>query len=201
MQVFGKDSENLILSSNYVILATGASSKNLPFISADPDLIWDYKSAMTPSKLPKSLIVIGSGAIGIEFASFYNDLGCKVTIIEVQDTILPNEDREISDFVMKNFTSRKIDILTQAELIDVSKHKNVNCKIILKGEETIINAERMLLAVGIEANVKDLGLENFDIKLKNGVILTDDWMETSEKNIYAIGDPNFWALASSQSKS
>ena len=188
IEVLDEKNKSTMLTSTHVILATGASSKNLPFASSDGDLVWDYKDAMTPKELPKSLIIIGSGAIGIEFASFYSDLGCKVTIIEVQKSILPNEDKEISSFIKKNFSARHIDILTEAELVGIKKNKTVNCKIKLKDKEIELQAEKILLAVGVEANVKNLGLENFNIRLKNGNVSTNNWMETSAKNIFAIGD-------------
>ena len=185
---FSSKNKSIFLSTSNIILATGASSKNLSFLTADGTTIWDYKSAMIPEKLPKSLIIIGSGAIGMEFASFYSDLGCKVTILEVQKSILPNEDHEISDFVFKNFLSRGVKILTEAVLTDVEVNKSVKCKVSSNGNETEIIAEKILLAVGIEPNIKNLGIENFNIKTLNGSILTNDWMETSEKGIFAIGD-------------
>ncbi len=186
--ILNSNKKSIFLSATNIILATGASSKNLPFLSSDGKNVWDYKSAMVPNKLPKSLIVIGSGAIGMEFASFYSDLGCKVTILEVQKSILPNEDHEISDFVLKNFVSKGVNILTEAFLTNVEVDNFVKCKVNLNGNVTEINAEKILLAVGVEANIKNLGLENFNIKILNGSILTDDWMETSEKGIFAIGD-------------
>ncbi len=180
--------KSILLSATNIILATGASSKNLSFLSSDGESVWDYKSAMTPKELPKSLIVIGSGAIGMEFASFYSDLGCKVTVLEVQKSILPNEDHEISDFVYKNFLSRGVKIFTEAVITDIAINKSVKCKINLNSNVTEIIADKILLAVGVEANIKNIGIENFNIKILNGSIVTDDWMETSEKGIYAIGD-------------
>ena len=128
---------------------------------------------MTPKELPKSLIIVGSGAIGSEFASFYNDLGCKVTIIEVQDKILPNEDHEISEFVLKSFKNRGIDIHINCELLNV---------------DSKLSADKLLLSVGIKPNVEDLGLEALNVEMEKGFIKTNELMKTSENGIYAIGD-------------
>ena len=177
-----------VLESENIILATGASSKNLPFVKANKNSIWDYKSAMIPEHLPKSIIIIGSGAIGCEFASFYNDMGSDVTLVEMQNYILPNEDHEISEFVSKSFSSRGIKILANAKLKEVLEKKPLECVIGINGKNDVLKAEKLILAVGIEANIKQLGLENFKIQIKDSFIETDEWMETSEKGIFAIGD-------------
>ena len=119
IKVIDAEKKELRITSKFLIIATGATSKNLPFVSSDGKNVLDYRTAMTPKELPKSLIIVGSGAIGSEFASFYNDLGCKVTIVEVQDKILPNEDHEISEFVLKSFKNRGIDIHINCELLSV----------------------------------------------------------------------------------
>ena len=188
VEVSTSDKNIINLQSSYVILATGAKSKDLPFVSSDGNNIWDYKSAMLPKKMPKSIVIVGSGAIGIEFASFYNDLGCEVTIVEVQKNILPNEDDDISEFMLKSLTNRGIKILTNSKLLEVNGNKVVKCKILTKNNNIEIEAEKLLLAVGIEPNIKNLGLETFNIKIINGYIETNEWAETSEKGIFAIGD-------------
>ena len=172
-----------------VILATGARSRNLPFVSSDGLNIWDYKTAMTPTKLPSSLIIVGSGAIGMEFASFYNDLGVDVTIIESLPSILPNEDSDISKLVKVNFEKRGIKIKTNSTLKSVANKRNsISAEITSNGKVEIINSEKLILAIGIIANTEKLGLENFNIKIDRGHIVTNEFLETGEKGIYAIGD-------------
>ena len=183
-----KDKDISITSKN-VIIATGARSRNLPFVSSDGINIWDYKTAMTPTKLPSSLVVIGSGAIGIEFASFYNDLGVKVTIVEALPSILPNEDEDISKIVETNFIKRGIDIKINTTLKSVKTFdKNISAEIICDGKIETINSEKLILAIGIIANTEKLGLEKFNIKIDKGHIITNEWLETDEKGIFAIGD-------------
>ncbi len=172
-----------------VILATGARSRNLPFVSSDGLNIWDYKTAMTPPKLPSSLIIVGSGAIGMEFASFYNDLGVEVTIIESLPSILPNEDNDISKIVKESFEKRGIKIKTNATLKSVaSKSNTISAEITINDKVEIIYSEKLILAIGIVANTEKLGLEDFNIKIDKGHVVTDEFLETDEKGIYAIGD-------------
>lgn len=189
VKVIDKEKNELKISSKFLIIATGATSKNLPFVSSDGINILDYRTAMTPKELPKSLIIVGSGAIGSEFASFYNDLGCKVTIVEVQDKILPNEDHEISEFVLKSFKNRGIDIHINSELQSVNtKVSSVECEIKNGDKKSKLSADKLLLSVGIKPNVEDLGLEALNIEMEKGFIKTNELMKTSENGIYAIGD-------------
>ena len=172
-----------------VIIATGARSRNLPFLSSDGLNVWDYKTAMTPPKLPSSLIIIGSGAIGMEFASFYNDLGVDVTVVEALPSILPNEDEDISKIVDNNFKKRGVVIKTNATLKSVEiLNKSVSAEISINGKVEKINAEKLILAIGIVPNTENLGLDNYNVNFDKGHILTNEWMETDEKGIYAIGD-------------
>ncbi len=172
-----------------VILATGARSRNLPFVSSDGVNIWDYKTAMTPPKLPSSLIIVGSGAIGIEFASFYNDLGVDVTIVEALPSILPNEDTDISKIVKLNFEKRGIKIKTNSALKSVtSKENSVSAEIITNEKVEKINSEKLILAIGIIANTEKLGLKDFNVKIDKGHVVTNEFLETDEKGVYAIGD-------------
>ncbi len=172
-----------------VIIATGARSRNLPFVSSDGINIWDYKTAMTPPKLPSSLIIIGSGAIGMEFASFYNDLGVNVTVVEALPSILPNEDEDISKIVENNFKKRGMNIKTNATLKSVKTFdKSVSAEVSVNGKIEKINSEKLILAIGIIANTENLGLHNYNIKIDKGHIITNEWLETDEKGIYAIGD-------------
>jgi dihydrolipoamide dehydrogenase len=179
----------ITITSKNVIIATGARSRNLPFVSSDGINIWDYKTAMTPTKLPTSLMVIGSGAIGMEFASFYNDLGVKVTVVEALSSILPNEDEDISKIVETNFVKRGIDIKINTSLKSVKTFdKNISAEIICDGKIETITSEKLILAIGIIANTENLGLEKFNIKIDKGHIITNEWLETDEKGIFAIGD-------------
>lgn len=182
-------SNNIEKTAKNVILATGARSRNLPFVSSDGVNIWDYKTAMTPPKLPSSLIIVGSGAIGIEFASFYNDLGVDVTIVEALPSILPNEDTDISKIVKLNFEKRGIKIKTNSSLKSVSSKENsVSCEIITNENVETINSEKLILAIGIIANTEKLGLKDFNVKIDKGHVVTNEFLETDEKGVYAIGD-------------
>ena len=183
-----KDND-IFLTAKNVIIATGARSRNLPFVSSDGKNVWDYKAAMTPTKLPTSIVVIGSGAIGMEFASFYNDLGVKVSVVEALPSILPNEDEEISKIVEVNFVKRGIDIKTNTTLKAVKTFdKSISAEIICDGIIETITSEKIILAIGIIANTENLGLENYNIKIDRDHIVTNEWLETDEKGIFAIGD-------------
>ena len=180
---------NIEKTAKNVILATGARSRNLPFVSSDGVNIWDYKTAMTPPKLPASLIIVGSGAIGMEFASFYNDLGVDVTIVEALPSILPNEDTDISKIVKLNFEKRGIKIRTNSALKSVSSKENsVLAEIITNKKVEKINSEKLILAIGIIANTEKLGLKDFNVKIDKGHVVTNEFLETDEKGVYAIGD-------------
>ena len=173
------------LTAGAVILATGARARELPHIKPDGKAIVTYREAMTPETMPKSLIIVGSGAIGIEFASFYNDMGVEVTVLEVAPRILPVEDEEISAIAEKSFTRRGIKIKKGVDLQSVTVEKG-QVQATLAGET--LSAERLILAVGIVANTEDLNLEGSKIKLDRGHVVTDEVMQTGEPGIYAIGD-------------
>lgn len=171
------------------IVATGARARVIPGMEPDGDKIWTYREAMTPKSLPKSLIIVGSGAIGSEFASFYNNMGCEVTLVEMADNILPVEDEEISKIAAKSFSSRGIKLLTGAALKSITKGKNdVVAEIEVKGKSEKVKAEKIILAVGVVANTNDIGLEKTQIKTDKGLIKVNGYQETVESNIYAIGD-------------
>jgi len=181
--------DNIEKTAKNVILATGARSRNLPFVSSDGVNIWDYKTAMTPPKLPSSLIIVGSGAIGMEFASFYNDLGVDVTVVEALPAILPNEDTDISEIVKLSFEKRGIKIKTSSALKSVTtKENSVSAEIITNEKVETINSEKLILAIGIIANTEELGIKDFNIKIDKGHIVTNEFLETDEKGVYAIGD-------------
>ena len=184
----GKDVATL--KAPHVILATGARARDLPGIAADGKLVWTYKEAMVPEALPRSLLVIGSGAIGIEFASFYRALGVDVTVVEVLSRVLPVEDAEISALARKAFEKQGIKIHTGAKVTALQKaQKNVTAVIDLgQGKTTNLTVDRAILAVGITGNVEDLGLDGTKVAVDRGHVVVDKWLRTGEPGVYAIGD-------------
>ncbi len=191
------------IEASHMIIATGARAKSLPNLPIDHDIIWDYKDAMTCIEMPKSLLVVGSGAIGIEFASFYAEFGCKVTIIDIAKQILVSEDEEIAAFARKSFEKKGIEIITAAN-IQSYKIENNCAKVLLEIKETdsindikIIERtfHRVLSAVGVLPNTDNIGLENTKVTLKpNGYIEIDEFMQTKEDGIYAVGDVTTFPL-------
>ena len=172
-----------------VIIATGARARSLPNIEPDGNAIWTYREAMVPSSLPKSLLIIGSGAIGIEFASFYNDMGVDVTLVEVLDRILPVEDHEISTFAKKTFMKHGIKIKTSSKVVGIKKDaKGIDVSIDANGVVDSLKVDKIILAVGIIANTEGIGLEKTKIRTERGHIMIDQWCETDEPGIFAIGD-------------
>jgi dihydrolipoamide dehydrogenase len=175
------------LSAKHVIIATGARARSLPGIEVDGKTILTYREAMVPETIPRSLLIIGSGAIGSEFASFYHDMGVEVTLIEAMDRILPVEDEEISAFVQKAFTKRGINILTGVKMASLkSDGKTVTAS--FDGDQAAATADRAILAVGITGNSENLGLEDTAVKVDRGHIVTNEWAATDEPGVYAIGD-------------
>lgn len=191
VRVRTKDGEDVI-KAKHVILATGARARTIPQAGLEPDgkFIWTAKEAMTPDIMPKSLLVIGSGAIGIEFASFYRALGAEVTVVEMLGRILPAEDEEISAFAEKQFRKAGMKILTGATVAGLEKGKTA-VKASVKtadGKVEAIEAERVVLAIGITGNVENLGLEALGAKIEKGHVVVDDWLKTGVPGLYAIGD-------------
>jgi dihydrolipoamide dehydrogenase len=177
------------LTAKHIILATGARARTLADLEPDGELIWTYKEAMTPKAMPKSVLVIGSGAIGIEFASFYRTLGANVTVVEVLPKILPVEDDEICALAHKAFVDQGITIHTSAKVSALKKEKNsVSATVAMDSKRFQIEAERVILAVGIVGNVEELGIEKTAVKVKNTHVITDQWSATGEPGVYAIGD-------------
>jgi dihydrolipoamide dehydrogenase len=177
------------LQSPHIILATGARARNLPTIEVDGKLIWSYREAMVPPMMPKSLLVIGSGAIGIEFASFYLNMGAAVTVVELVDRVLPVEDEEISAFARKSFEKQGMKILTGAAVKSVRKGPdNVTVTIESKTGTTELTVDRVISAVGIVGNVENLGLEGTLVKIDRTHVVIDAYGRTGEPGIYAIGD-------------
>ena len=177
------------LKAPHIILATGARARQLPGIEADGKLIWTYKEAMVPTAMPKSLLVIGSGAIGIEFASFYLNLGAKVTVVEVLPRILPVEDEEISAFAHKAFVKQGMTLLTGAAVKGVKKAADsVTVTVESGGTSQDITVGRVISAVGIVGNVEGLGLEGTGVKVDRTHVVIDEYCRTGEPGVYAIGD-------------
>jgi len=177
------------LSAKNIILATGARARTLPGLEPDGKLIWTYKNALVPDSVPKRLLVVGSGAIGIEFASFFNSLGADVTVVEVMDRVLPVEDAEISALAHKAFEKEGMTIMTSATVKALKKGKaDVTATIEAGGKTQELTVDRVILAVGIVGNVEGIGLEGTKIKVDRTHIETDQWSQTAEPGIYAIGD-------------
>jgi dihydrolipoamide dehydrogenase len=173
----------------HIILATGARARTLPNMQPDGKLIWTYKEAMVPDSLPKSLLVVGSGAIGIEFASFYRDMGAEVTVVEMVDRILPAEDEEISAFARKALEKQGMKIHTGAAVKELKKNASgVTATIDAAGKTSSIEVERVVLAIGIVGNTEEIGIEGTAVKVERGHIVVNEWLETGEKGVYAIGD-------------
>jgi len=183
------DKSSTTLSYKNLIIATGARARQLPGLESDGRLIWSYKEAMVPPEFPKSLLVIGSGAIGIEFASFYRTMGAEVTVCEVLPRILPVEDEEVSAFAKKAFEKQGMKILTGATVSNLKKGaNNVTATITAGGKSEQITVDRVISAVGIVGNVENLGLEGTKVKVEKTHIVIDQWGFTGEPNVYAIGD-------------
>jgi len=177
------------LTAEHIVLATGARARSLPGLEPDGDRLWTYKEAMVPTAIPRSLLVVGSGAIGIEFASFYHDMGAEVTVVEVLDRVLPVEDEEISAFARKSFEKQGLRIHTEATVAALERSdKGVTVRIEGGGQGTELEVERVILAVGIVGNFEDIGLENTGVAVEKSHVVVDEWLRTGEPGVYAIGD-------------
>ena len=173
----------------HIVLATGARARQLPGLEADGKLVWTYKEAMVPDAMPKSLLVVGSGAIGIEFASFYRSMGAEVTVVEVLPRVLPVEDEEISAFAHKAFEKRGIKLRVDATVKALEKGRdNVTVTVEAGGKVEKITVDRVIMAVGIVGNVENLGLEGTGVKVDRTHVVIDPWCRTGEAGVYAIGD-------------
>ncbi len=184
------------LSARHIIVATGARARDLPFAPADGKRVWTYRHAMTPPEMPTKLLVIGSGAIGIEFASFYNDLGAEVTVVEMLDRVVPVEDADVSAFLEKSLTKQGIAIKTSAGVEELKVgHKGVSAKIKARdGKTEQAEFSHVIVAIGIVPNTEGVGLEKLGVKLDRGFIQIDDYGRTAAKRLWAIGDctPGPW---------
>ncbi len=184
------DKGNEDLTAPHIILATGARARELPGLEADGDLVWTYKHALQPKRMPKKLLVIGSGAIGIEFASFFNTLGADTTVVEVMDRILPVEDAEISAFAKKQFVKQGMKILEKAGVkkLDRKPGLGVTAHIEMGGKIETHDFDTVISAVGIVGNVENLGLEALGVKIDRTHVITDEYCRTGIEGLYAIGD-------------
>jgi len=185
-----------VISAKHVIVATGARARDLPFAKADGERVWTYRHAMTPKQMPTKLLVIGSGAIGIEFASFYNDMGAEVTVVEMMDRVVPVEDADVSAFLEKALTKQGMKIMTGAgvESLAVSG-SGVKAKIKGKdGKVAEADYSHVIVAVGIVPNTENIGLETVGVKAERGIIAIDGYGRTNVKGLWAIGDvtPGPW---------
>jgi dihydrolipoamide dehydrogenase len=192
IRVENNNTSSQTLSAQHVILATGARARTLPELIPDGKDIWSYREAIAPEKCPASLLIVGSGAIGIEFASFYHHLGASVTVIEVKDRILPAEDEEISALAQKAFEKQGITILTNTQVTKVQKtdkglHVTLNPSQGAQRRQDL-TVDNIISAVGIVGNVENLGLEHTKVRVEKGHIVVNEWCETGEDNLYAIGD-------------
>ena len=177
------------LTAPHIILATGARARQLPGLEADGKLIWSYREAMVPPAMPKSLLVIGSGAIGIEFASFYLNMGATVTVVEVLDRILPVEDQEISAFCRKALEKQGMKIITGAKVTGAKKGADsITATIDVGGKTQELTVDRIISAAGIVGNVEDLGLEGTKVVVDRTHVAIDEYCRTGEPGVYAIGD-------------
>ncbi|MEP3275409.1 MAG: dihydrolipoyl dehydrogenase [Stappiaceae bacterium] len=177
-------------SAKHIIIATGARPRALPGIEPDGKLIWTYFEAMVPPAMPKSMLVIGSGAIGIEFASFYKTMGVDVTVVEVMPTIMPVEDKEISTLARKQMEKQGMNILTEAKVASVKKGKdNVTVSVELKnGKTETMTVDRVISAVGVQGNIEGFGLDKLGVKTDRGCVVIDGFGRTNVPGLYAIGD-------------
>jgi len=177
------------LTAPAIVLATGARARDLPGLEADGERVWNYKHALVPPHMPKDLLVIGSGAIGIEFASFFNTLGTNTTVVEVMDRILPVEDAEISAFAKKQFTKQGMTILEKASVKKLDRAKDKVTAHVEQGGKTEAKVfDTVISAVGIVGNVEGLGLEQLGVTIDRTHVVTDEFCRTGVKGLYAIGD-------------
>jgi len=183
------DKKIATLTAKHIILATGARPRQVPGIEVDGKLIWSYFEAMVPAEMPKSLLVIGSGAIGIEFASFYQNMGAAVTVVEMLDRVLPVEDAEVSAFARKAFEQQGMKIFTSATVKSVVKgSNNVTVTVEAGGKAEKITVDRVISAVGIVGNTENIGLEGTAVKVERTHVVVDGFGRTGEPGVYAIGD-------------
>ena len=181
--------ENINISSKNIVIATGAKPRDVNNLKVDGKVVWNYRNALRATKIPDKLIVVGSGAIGMEFASFYNSIGTKVFVIEMQDRILPSEDLEVSKFAMKQFEKKGINFFLKSNFEILEKTKDqIYISVLNDNKQIKISAPHILVAVGVKGFTEGLGLDSIGVNIKSNSILIDEYCETNVKGIYAIGD-------------
>ena len=184
-----KSGKKQTLSARHIIVATGARARTLPGLEPDGKLVWSYREALRPDALPQKLLVVGSGAIGVEFASFYATFGTEVTVVEVMERILPVEDAEISKLAEKALTKQGLRVQTGTKVTGLVRHENsVTVTLEKNGKTEELRVDRVISAVGVVGNIEGIGLENTAIKTDRGAIVTDEFSRTDEPGVYAIGD-------------
>ncbi|WP_299371948.1 dihydrolipoyl dehydrogenase [uncultured Kiloniella sp.] len=189
MTVEGKDKKKTALTAKNIIIATGARARTLPGLEPDGKLVWTYREALRPDTMPKSMLVVGSGAIGIEFADFYSTLGADVTVVEIFDKILPVEDDEISKLAQKQLGKHGLKFRTGTKVSKLDKKSNqVTATLEKNGKTEQITVDRVISAVGVVGNIENLGLEALGIKTDRGCIVTDEFSRTNVPGVFAIGD-------------
>ncbi|MBD3225192.1 MAG: dihydrolipoyl dehydrogenase, partial [Caldithrix sp.] len=189
VKVTDKDNKTEEVKTKHIIIATGGRARSIPGIEFDDNKVMDYKKAMSIEDKPASLIVMGAGAIGVEFAYFYNALGTQVTIVEMLDQILPIEDKEISQTLQKSFKKAGIKMHTSSKVENLKKTKSgVQVTVSKNGKKEVLKADKALMAIGIQGNIENLNLDKLGIEHENSFIKVNQWQETSVKGIYAIGD-------------
>ncbi|MBO6680401.1 dihydrolipoyl dehydrogenase [Parvibaculum sp.] len=187
--VESKDGKKSEVAAKNIILATGARARTIPGLEPDGKTIWTYREAMVPKAIPQSIIVVGSGAIGIEFASFYRAFGAEVTVVEVLDRILPVEDEEISKEAARAFKKRGIRLITGAKIEKTEKGSGgAKMSVTVNGKSETLEAEVVISAVGIVGNVENIGLEEAGVKVEKTHVVVNEWLETGVRGVYAIGD-------------
>jgi dihydrolipoamide dehydrogenase len=189
LEVSGKDGKKSEVTASNIIIASGGRPRTIPGIEIDDETVLGYKQAMSLDKAPESLVVMGAGAIGVEFAYFYNSIGTKVTIVEMLDRLLPIEDKEITDILAKSFKKAGIKFHLSTKVDSLKKTKSgVDVTVESNSKKETLNAEKALMAIGIQGNVENLNLDGIGVKYEKGFIKVNEWYETSVKGIYAIGD-------------
>ena len=177
------------ISTDNVVIATGARAREIKGLESDGNLIWNYKHALRPKRMPKKMLVVGSGAIGVEFASFYNSLGCDITVIELLQRILPNEDYDIATYAKKEFENKGIKILESTSIKNIKKEKTqIIVDLAVSDQLKTYEFDTIIMATGIVGNIEDIGLESLGVNIEKSHIKTDQFCQTNIKNIFAIGD-------------
>lgn len=189
LQLTDAEGQQQQIGAAHIIVATGARAAHLAHLPIDAEQIWSYKEALVPNKLPKTLLVIGSGAIGSEFASLYQSLGCQVTLVDIAKQILPSEDIEVANYVAKQFTQQGMSILTESHVEKVERVGSLlHCQVKTAAGTQVIQVEKVLSAIGVKPNTQDLGLQALGVELQHGFIQVDQYCKSNVVGIYAIGD-------------